>query len=212
MALTVAGGGVSILAGLVTRLYGRADDRCNTSRPAPTPRANLFPTMQRRRLLRLGLGSALALGLAGLAMRGWQPGLAAGRLSESAAEVFAAVARAVLDGCLPAPHEARDAALAAHMTRLNATLAGLPAPVQAELSQLLALLSTPAGRIGLAGLMPTWRDADIVQLQAALQAMRISSIDLRQQAYHALRDLTNAAYFADPATWVVLGYPGPQPL
>ena len=39
--------------------------------------------------------------------------------------------------------------------------------------------------------------------------MRASRIALRQQAYHALRDLTHAAYFADAATWARLGYPGP---
>jgi hypothetical protein len=49
-------------------------------------------------------------------------------------------------------------------------------------------------------------------VQSALQAMRSSRLELRQQAYHALRDLTNAAYFADAATWAALGYPGPRSL
>ena len=39
--------------------------------------------------------------------------------------------------------------------------------------------------------------------------MRLSSVTLRQQAYHALHDIVNGAYFADPATWTALGYPGP---
>ena len=50
------------------------------------------------------------------------------------------------------------------------------------------------------------------ELQAALQAMRVASIATRQQVYHALRDLTNAAYYAEPATWAQLGYPGPTPV
>ena len=33
---------------------------------------------------------------------------------------------------------------------------------------------------------------------------------LRQQAYHALRDLTNAAHYADPQIWALMGYPGPR--
>jgi hypothetical protein len=33
---------------------------------------------------------------------------------------------------------------------------------------------------------------------------------LRQQVFHALRDLTNAAYFADASTWAAIGYPGQQ--
>jgi hypothetical protein len=42
--------------------------------------------------------------------------------------------------------------------------------------------------------------------------MRVSSLALKQQAYQALRDLTNAAYYADPSAWNVLGYPGPKAL
>ncbi len=43
----------------------------------------------------------------------------------------------------------------------------------------------------------------------ALQSMRQSSLALRQQAFHALRDITNAAYFAHASTWSAIGYPGP---
>jgi hypothetical protein len=42
--------------------------------------------------------------------------------------------------------------------------------------------------------------------------MRRSSLILRRQAYHALRDLTQGAYFADASTWATLGYPGPNPI
>jgi hypothetical protein len=41
-----------------------------------------------------------------------------------------------------------------------------------------------------------------------LQGLRTSSLSLRQQVYHALRDLTNAAWFADAAAWSAIGYPG----
>jgi hypothetical protein len=40
--------------------------------------------------------------------------------------------------------------------------------------------------------------------------MRLSSLALKQQGYHALRDLTNAAYFSDPTAWQRMGYPGPS--
>jgi hypothetical protein len=39
--------------------------------------------------------------------------------------------------------------------------------------------------------------------------MRLSSVSLRQQAYHALHDIISGAYFAEPTTWKLLGYPGP---
>jgi hypothetical protein len=58
--------------------------------------------------------------------------------------------------------------------------------------------------------LPTdWAQASVPELQAALQDMRASRISLRVQGYLALHDLVGAAYFSEPATWAVLGYPGP---
>ena len=47
-------------------------------------------------------------------------------------EVFAAIARAVLDGLLPADAAARGAAIEAHLGRLDDTIAGLPPALQAR--------------------------------------------------------------------------------
>lgn len=165
--------------------------------------------MQRRTLLKLGIGAAAVLAVAGGGIALMRPGVVDGHLSNETLPVLHAVARAVLDGSLPADAAAREKALHAHLKRLDDVIAGLPAAVQGELSQLFALLATAPGRIGLAGLMTPWPDATVADLSAALQDMRLSKIALRAQAYHALRDLTNAAYFADPATWTLLGYPGP---
>jgi len=82
--------------------------------------------------------------------------------------------------------------------------------VQDELSQLLAMLAVLPGRTLFAGLDTPWAQASAIQVQSALQGMRTSSLALRQQAYQALRDLTNAAYYADPSAWSMLGYPGPR--
>jgi hypothetical protein len=168
--------------------------------------------MQRRTLLKLGLGAAAVLAVAGGGLSLLRPGLAEGRMTPAGRSVFQAVARAVLDGSLPADPARREATLAAHMKRLDDTLAGFPAPTQSELSQLLALLASTPGRIALAGLQPDWPEATVGELQQALQWMRTSSLALRQQAYHALRDLTNAAYYADPQVWSLMGYPGPRTL
>lgn len=159
--------------------------------------------------MKLGVGGAAILALAGGGVALLRPGWVEGGLSADAAKVMRAVARAVLDGSLPADAVAREAALHGHMKRLDATIAGFPAAVQDELSQLLMLLASAPGRVLLAGLYKPWEEANVDELSAALQAMLTSSIALRQQAFHALRDLTNAAYFADPATWPLLGYPGP---
>ena len=87
-----------------------------------------------------------------------------------------------LQGTLPADAQARSRALETMVERIDALAVNLPVPVQAELSQLLGLLCTAPGRLGLAGLGPDWADATEVQVQAALESMRFSSLALRQQA------------------------------
>jgi hypothetical protein len=165
--------------------------------------------MQRRTLLRMGAGSAVALALAGGGLALWRPGFRDGRLGASAREVFRAVGLAVLDGLWPAQAAPREAAVQAWLGRLEATIAGLPPPTRAELSQLLTLLSLGPARQMLAGLRPAWSAASVAQVQEALQGMRVSPRQVRQQAYHALRDLSMAAYFAGAETWAPMGYPGP---
>jgi hypothetical protein len=165
--------------------------------------------MQRRTLLKLGTLGGAAMALAGgaawlLTERAWD-GQA---LTATGRQVLGAVARAVLDGTLP-PNTAA-AAIDAHLARMNTTLAGMPPGTQAEVNELLTILGTAAGRIALAGLSTAWPQASVAQVQAALQGMRSSSLAPKQQAYHALRDLTHAAYFADAGTWAALGYPGPN--
>jgi hypothetical protein len=170
----------------------------------------MIARMQRRTLLKLGLGAAAVLAVAGGGVALLRPGLVNGRMTPASAEVFRAVARAVLDGSLPPDSVARDAALAAHLQRVNDTLAAFPTATQSELSQMLALLASGPGRLAIAGLHPDWRDASVADVQASLQAMRTSRLSMREQIYLALRDITNAAYFADPQTWSLMGYPGPR--
>jgi len=136
--------------------------------------------MQRRTLLKLGLGASVTLAVLGGGMAWLRPGLSGARLSEPARALMRAVAEAVLDGSLPADTAARATALDAHLERLQAAIAGFPPSTRSELSQLLSL--------------------------------RVSGVDLRRQVYQALRDLTNAAYYADASTWPLLGYPGPRAL
>lgn len=168
--------------------------------------------MKRRRLLQLGLGAAAVLAMAGGGVALVQPGLQRGQLTDRSRAIFAAVALAVLDGSLPTDATAKATALRGHLDRVNATIGGLPLPVQKELSLLLALLGTTAGRLAMTGLTNDWHEASVAQVQAALQSMRLSSIAARQQIYGALRELTNGAYFADPSSWALLQYPGPNPI
>lgn len=167
-------------------------------------------TTTRRTWLKLSLASAVVLAAGG----GWlarpSPAWTQGQFSESAQAVWQALGRAFLDGALPAEGDpARAPALAGLLDRLTTAVAALPPHAQAELSQLLTLLTTAPGRRWLAGVDSDWPVASVAEMQAGLQAMRSSRLSLRQQAYLALHDLIGAAYFSDPSTWQVLDYPGP---
>ena len=168
--------------------------------------------MQRRTWLKLGLVSAAGLALVGggLALRApaWTPE----GLSASGRAVFGAVASTVLDGSLPEDAAARQVAVDAWFKRLDDSIAALPPHTQAELAQLLGVLASAPGRWALAGLATDWADAPVADVRAALLDMRHSRLALRQLAYLALRELTCAAYFADPGTWMALGYSGPLDL
>lgn len=167
--------------------------------------------MHRRGLLKLGLGAAVVLTAAGGAVT-WlvaQPARNGGRFEPDARALLMAVGAAVLAGLLPASAAPRQAALNQWLERLEATVAGLPASVQMELDQLLLILQSAPGRLALARLRKPWQSASPQEVQAALQGMRLSGLAVRQQVFHALRDLGNAAYFASPQTWSALGYPGP---
>jgi hypothetical protein len=166
--------------------------------------------MKRRSLFKLGLAGAAVLVLAGGGLALWQRGLTAeGKLTAAGRAVFDALARAILDGSLPTDAAARRAALDAHLLRVDAAIAAFPPAVRGELADLLGLLASAPGRLTFAGLAADWPEASVAELQAMLEGWRFSSLALRQQAYHALRELTNAAYYADPQAWAALGYPGP---
>jgi hypothetical protein len=165
--------------------------------------------MQRRTLLKLGATSAALLAIVGGTAALIQPGLERGALTAAGREVFRAVGLGVLDKTLPEQAAAKEAALTALMSRIDVLISALPQHAQAELSQLLSILASGTGRRALAGLGMPWANASATDVQAALQDMRLSSLAVRQQAYAALHDITAGAYFSEPATWVLLGYPGP---
>lgn len=168
--------------------------------------------MQRRTLLTLGAVSAALVAVAGGTLALVQPARRDAAFTEPAQAMLRAVARAVLGPLLPTQPAAETAALAGFMARLQTTIAGMPVPMQAEVDELLTIVASAPGRRALVGLSDTWADAPTTAVTAALQDMRLSSLAVRQQAFHALRDLTNAAYFSDPSTWALIGYPGPRDL
>lgn len=168
--------------------------------------------LQRRGLLKLGMGAAVLLGLAGGGVALLKPGLVDGdsKLAPGARRLFRAVALAIFDGgLLPPEAPARETALDSLLDRLDAQIAGLPAAPRAELSQLLSLLDTAPGRFALMGLSSDWDRVGTVELSGALEQLRLSGSQTRQQVYRALRELCSIAFFTDPAQWPRVGYPGP---
>jgi hypothetical protein len=162
--------------------------------------------MRRRTWLGLGVVSAFALAAGGtvVALVSMQ-GIESGKVSAGGRRVFAGAARGLLDRTMASDPRATSALL----ERVDGLVANLPPHAQAELSQLLTLLASTAGRRAFAGLAVDWPEASASQIQEALQSMRLSNFAVRRQAYQALHDIVGAAYFSEPATWAVLAYPGP---
>jgi hypothetical protein len=167
--------------------------------------------MNRRRLLHLGAGTALALACTAGAVAWLQPAASPpATLDGPARAMFAALADVLLDGSLPTDPGARRAAIDQHLMRVQQTVHGLPPHARAELAQLITLLDTRAGRWVLLGLAAAWPSMPPAELARALSSMRRSAFSLRRQVYMALRELTMASFFADPVTWRQLSYPGPM--
>jgi hypothetical protein len=165
--------------------------------------------MQRRQLLKVGLAGAALLAVAGGGAALWQPGLSGTRLSPAGRRLMASVAGALLQGTLPPGGAERERALGDLLAQIDGAVAALPPATRGELSQLLGLMTLAPGRRWFVRLEPSWAEASIEAIDAALQGLRRDASPLRQQAYHALRELVHASWFSRPAAWAAIGYPGP---
>jgi len=170
------------------------------------------PHLRRRSFLKLGIGSAIVLAVAGGTIALTKPGLIDGKLSPSARLVLTRVAQAMLAGTLPAEPDRQKLSLDALLQRTDAFLVGLPVHVLAELDQLLGLLASAPGRRWLVGLSASWEDATATETYGALKSMLASGTELRIQACQGLHDLVMVPYFSGEESWAVLGYPGPSPV
>ena len=83
--------------------------------------------LNRRGFLKLGIGAAVVLGIAGGSLALLQPGLVDGRFGPRARALMRAVALAVLDGSWGAN---REIAIEAHLDRVERSLAVFPAGVR----------------------------------------------------------------------------------
>jgi hypothetical protein len=162
--------------------------------------------MKRRTVLKVGLAGGALLAAGGVAWRLRAP-TAPDAWRARALPVLRAVAPALLAGALPAEPAARAPALDGALERTLATIEGLPPATRTELAELFGLLDSAPGR-WLAG-VDAWDTATPDTVAVFLQRWRTHSFDLFQVGYHALHDLVLGPYYAEPATWEAIGYPGP---
>lgn len=168
--------------------------------------------MKRRTLLIVGAGTGTLLAIVGGTFALLDPGLQGDRLAPKGRRMFAALAVAILGDLLPSNAKDREQAIAAHLGRIDDAISACQPAVKVEINELITLLVSLPGRVGLAGLGSDWSTASVADVQASLQGLRTSSLSLRQQVYHALHKLTTGPYFAGPSTWQAIGYPGPRAL
>lgn len=160
--------------------------------------------MQRRSFLKAGLLGGLALAAGGAVYRQLRPAVPQRfALDQQGRSMLAALVPAIT-GLAPARPD-----LDAGVERVARAVAALPLRMQKEVSDLFGLLAMAPTRRLLAG-VPPWQEATPAQVAAFLQGWRTHRSAMLQTAYHGLHDLVLGAWYAEPASWAAIGYPGPM--
>ena len=160
--------------------------------------------MQRRSFLKAGLLGGLALVAGGAVYRQLRPPVSQRFALDAQGRTMLAALIPAITGLAP-----DAAALAAGIDRVGGAIGGLPLRVKMEISDLFGLLAMAPTRRLLAG-VPPWAEATPQQLADFLQGWRTHRTEMLQTAYHGLHDLVIGAWYAEPATWTGIGYPGPM--
>jgi hypothetical protein len=125
--------------------------------------------------------------------------------------LFAAVLPAFLDGIVE-PGAWTPAMMSTALDGVERTVAALPAHARAELHQLFCLLDQRPLRLALAGVWASWPSVDAATAKAFLERWRFGRTAMLASAYQALHDISFGSWYADPAHWPAIGYPGPPRL
>jgi hypothetical protein len=131
-------------------------------------------------------------------------------LDGEARAALGAIVPALLAGALPPEPAARKAAVETTIEGVHAAISNLPLAVQKEVQDLFSLLALAPARRLLTGVSAGWAHADPDQVTAFLQDWRLHRFALLRTAYGALHDLALGAWYAQPASWSAIGYPGPM--
>lgn len=168
----------------------------------------------RRQFLTTGLAGGALLGFAYLFQGsidrfGKRTLVEAFPLEGAMRQVLGAVVPVVLAGTLPGDGAGRQSGIQRAVDGVAIAVSALSAPAQREVAELFALLAFAPTRIAAAGVTDPWPEATPEAVASFLQRWRNSRIDLLKSGYLALHDLILGAWYADPATWEAIGYPGP---
>jgi hypothetical protein len=167
----------------------------------------------RRTFLKAGAGAAIALALGGGIYRATRASLDTPlqqrfALGGEARNALGAIVPALLAGAL-ANSTGAMAPVTCIIERVHRTILGLPLAAQREIQDLFGLLALAPARRVLTGISGGWSNATPAAVHEFLQDWRASPLGLLRAAYAALHDLVLAAWYADPASWDAIGYPGP---
>ena len=164
----------------------------------------------RRTFLKAGGLAALALAAGGALYRATHAG-ASHRfvLDGEARAALHAIAPAILAGALP-QGAGHDAALGGAIEGIHQAILGLPPATQKEVQDLFGLLALAPARRLLTGVSGGWEGACVEEVEGFLQDWRLHRLGLLRSAYQALHDLVLGVWYAQPASWPAIGYPGPM--
>ena len=182
------------------------------------------PALSRRGFLRLGVtGSATLAGislLAGVSGCATTPEPSRSTLTADAAPqwhflsrddriLLAALIPTIVGPEFPKDEGERTEATETTLHGMDEAIHFMGPPNQAELRQLFDLLNFAPTRLTLARVTSSWENVDNAQAEAFLQRWRDSRIGLFNNAYLALIQITNAAWYGHPDNFHFSGYAGP---
>ncbi len=173
--------------------------------------------LTRRQFIRTGIAGGLLLAAAAVLQKqldrlGKQALVAGNPLDPSLRTVVRAVAPVMLQGSFPPADPDRAVALERITKGVALAVGALSAASQKEVAELFALLAFAPTRIAVAGVSASWEQASVADVEGFLRRWQGSRVDLLKSGYQALHDLVLGAWYADPASWAAIGYPGPPSL
>lgn len=161
------------------------------------------------------LKTALAIGAVGASLGGlvyWHRGMADDKLTEHGRDVLRGLAIGMVGPMLPTEPSAREAALEAHLARVEAFMTNLPSFLRGQIAAVLGLLGNFPTRKMLTGLGKRWSEASEAEIVDAIETMRLNPLPTTRLTYQVVRSVTCMVFFSAPSNWPQTGYPGPVEL